>query len=63
MHHVCVSDQATLAQTLFERYGHELSVPNHEGDTPLAEAIQNNSMEVLAVLLPYLEEFPVSFRC
>lgn len=60
MHHVAVSDQAVLAKTLLERYGHTLSITNHNGDRPPGLAIQNNSLEVLEVLLPFLEDFPVS---
>lgn len=60
MHHVCVSDQAALAQTLLERYDQELFTQNYKGDTPFTEAILNNSMDVIAVLLLYLEEFPVN---
>jgi ankyrin repeat protein len=60
MHHVAVSDQAVLAKTLLERYGHTLCTANNNGDTPLGLAIQNNSLEFLEVLLPFLEDFPVS---
>lgn len=58
MHHVAVSDQAVLAKTLLERYGHTLCITNHNGDTPLGLAIQNNSLEFLEVLLPFLEGLP-----
>ena len=60
MHHVAVADQATLAKTLLERFGHTLFVTNRNGDMPLGLAIHNNSLSFMAVLLPYLEEFPVS---
>ncbi|KAF8859350.1 ankyrin [Acephala macrosclerotiorum] len=59
MHHVAVADQAALAKTLLERYGHTLCIANHNGDTPLGLAIKNNSLDVLAVLLSFLQEFPV----
>jgi ankyrin repeat protein len=60
MHHVAVSDQGVLAKILLERYGHTLCITNHNGDTPLGLAIQNNSLEVLEALLPFLGDFPVS---
>ena len=60
MHHVSIADQGALARILLERYGHNLCVQNHNGDGPLGLAIQNNSLEVLAVLLPLLRTFPVS---
>jgi ankyrin repeat protein len=60
MHHVSVGNQYALARTLLEDYGHGLFVPNHAGDMPLGLAVQNNSLDVLSVMLPYLETFPVS---
>lgn len=60
MHHVAIADQASLTKDLLERYGHTLCIPNNHGDTPFGLAIQNNSLDVLAILLPYLEKFPVS---
>ena len=60
LHHVCVSDQATLARVLLELYSDQLCVANHNGDTPLLEAIRNNSVSVLAAWLPFLSTFPVS---
>ena len=60
MHHVAIADQAALAKTLLECYGHSLCIKNHSGDMPLGLAIQNNSLSVLSVLLLFLDEFPVS---
>ena len=60
MHHAAVADQATLAETLLNQYGHTICVTNRSGDTPLGLAIQNNSLEFVAVLIPFLENFPVS---
>jgi ankyrin repeat protein len=60
MHHVAVSDQATLARILLGQFGHDLCVTNYSGDTPLGLGIQNNSLDFLKVLLPFLEDFPVS---
>ena len=60
MHHVAIADQAALAKPLLERYGHELFVTNRNGDMPLGLAVQNNSLSFMAVLLPFLHEFPVS---
>lgn len=62
MHHVAIADQAILAKTLLERYGHSLCVPNHNGDTPFGLAIQNNSLEVLEAFLPSLRDFPVNIH-
>ena len=60
MHHVAIGDQAALGKTLLEQCGHTICVTNRNGDTPLGLAIQNNSLEFLATLLPFLKEFPVS---
>jgi ankyrin repeat protein len=60
MHHVAIADQASLAKDLLERYGHTLCIPNDNGDTPLGLAVQNNSLNVLDVLLSFLPDFPVS---
>lgn len=60
MHHVAIANQAVLAKTLLERYGHTICIANGNGDTPLGLAIQNNSLDVLAVLIPFLKKFPVS---
>jgi ankyrin repeat protein len=60
MHHVAIADQAALTKKLLERYGHTLCITNHNGDTPLGLAIQNNSLNALAVLLSFLKDFPVS---
>ena len=60
MHHVAIADQAALAKTLLEQYGHTICLTNRNGDTPLGLAIQNNSLSFVAVLLPFLEQFPVS---
>jgi ankyrin repeat protein len=60
MHHVAVSDQAGLARILLKQYGDSLHISNYTGDTPLGLAIQNNSIEVLAVMLSYASDFPVS---
>ena len=60
MHHAAVADQATLAESLLKQYGHTICVTNHSGDTPLGSAIQNNSLDFVAVLIPFLENFPVS---
>ena len=60
MHHVAIGNQAALAKTLLEQYGHTICVTNSNGDTPLGLAIQNNSLDFLATLLPFLEDFPVS---
>ena len=59
LHHVAVSDQAVLAKILLERSGSTLCIANHAGDTPLGLAVQNNSLEVLEVFLPFFREFPV----
>ena len=60
MHHVSIADQASLAKTLLERYGNTLCVKNRNGDGPLGLAIQNNSLNVLAILIPFLGGFSVS---
>lgn len=60
MHHVAIADQAALAKTLLVQYGHTICLANRNGDTPLGLAIQNNSLGFMAVLLPFLEQFPVS---
>lgn len=60
MHHVAIADQAALARTLLEQYGHTICVTNRNGDTSLGLAIQNNSLNVMEVLLPFLEDFPMS---
>ncbi|KAF2014140.1 ankyrin [Aaosphaeria arxii CBS 175.79] len=59
MHHVAIADQGDLAMTLLERYGDKLCVPNYSGDTPIGLAIQSNSLQVLAALVTYMDEFPV----
>ncbi|KAL8789421.1 MAG: hypothetical protein Q9213_001178 [Squamulea squamosa] len=58
MHHVAIADQAALATTLLEQYGHTICVTNRNGDTPLGLAIQNNSLDVMAILLPFYKTFP-----
>ncbi|KAL8828114.1 MAG: hypothetical protein Q9191_002779 [Dirinaria sp. TL-2023a] len=63
MHHVAVADQAALAKTLLERYDHKLFVPNRNGDMPLGLAIQNNSLRFMAVLVPFLAQFPIEKLC
>jgi ankyrin repeat protein len=60
MHHVAVADQAGLAQILLKTYGHSLCSTNNDGNTPLGLAIQNNSLDILAVMLPHMDDFPVS---
>jgi ankyrin repeat protein len=60
MHHVAVSDQAGLARILLKKYGDSLHISNYTGNTPLGLAIQNNSIEVLAVMLSYASDFRVS---
>ena len=60
LHHVAVSDQAMLAHILLEHYGETLCIANHAGNTPLGLAIQNNSMDVLRVMLQFFTKFPVS---
>jgi len=60
MHHVAISDQAALAKILLDEYGHKLCTRNYNGDTPLGLAIQNDSLSVLAVMLPRMQYFPVS---
>ena len=59
LHHVAVSDQAVLAKILLEHYGDTLCVPNNAGNTPLGLAVQNNSLEVLKVMLPFFLGFSV----
>lgn len=39
MHHVAIADQAALAKTLLEQYGHKICLTNRSGDTPLGLAI------------------------
>ena len=60
MHHVAVADQAALVRVLLDWYGHTLCTKNLAGYTPLGLAIQNNSLEVLSVMVQFKEEFPVS---
>ncbi|KAG7077698.1 B-cell lymphoma 3-encoded protein [Colletotrichum scovillei] len=58
MHHACVSDQEDLVEILLRENGHSLLTRNHTGDTPLGQAIANNSLAVLRVMAPYLQGFP-----
>ncbi|KXH65718.1 B-cell lymphoma 3-encoded protein [Colletotrichum salicis] len=58
MHHVCVADQDDLVEILLREHGHSLLTRNHTGDTPLGQAIANNSLEVLKIMAPYLQGFP-----
>ncbi|TKA75905.1 hypothetical protein B0A55_07205 [Friedmanniomyces simplex] len=62
MHHVAVSDQTALAIILLDWYGHTLFITNHTGDTPLALAVQNNSLGVMEALVPVLSDFPTVIR-
>ncbi|EXF77969.1 B-cell lymphoma 3-encoded protein [Colletotrichum fioriniae PJ7] len=58
MHHACVSDQEDLVEILLREYGHFLFTRNYTGDTPLGQAVANNSREVLKIMAPYLQGFP-----
>ncbi|KAK1816837.1 hypothetical protein LTR12_008779 [Friedmanniomyces endolithicus] len=62
MHHLAVSDQTALARILLDWYGDSLFVANYAGDTPLALAVQNNSLGVLEVLVPVLRGFSAEIR-
>jgi ankyrin repeat protein len=59
MHHIAIDDQASLAQILLKEYGHKLCTKNYNGDTPLALAVKNNSLDVLATTLPHMRDSPV----
>ena len=60
MHHAAIADQISIGKTLLEHYSHTICVTNGNGDTPLGLAVQNNSLNFIEVLLPYMQKFPVS---